>query len=321
MKMKNVKFLALITIGLLLVSCHKNPNMDNITSKETTQEKSVITIPEVPLPDEILYPDEPDLSSTQEEPTLTTQEEPIVTTQESDSEHTEEETKEELPAYEVETLEAIMYAIRSLNIRIGPSVDYEKIGSLQTNQEVSVTGKANTGWYQIAFQGGFAYVSDKYLSVEPVPQEIPVVEQAAEKNVVVSNTPEAPSSSYSQQEASAVVTLVNLDRASYGLSELTTTVELTNAAQKRAEEAYSYFSHTRPDGTSCFTVFEQYGVVYQYAGENLAWGQRTADEAEEDWMNSEGHRANILTAEFNHIGVACYIGPDGIKSWVQLFSD
>ena len=46
-----------------------------------------------------------------------------------------------------------------------------------------------------------------------------------------------------------------------------------------------------------------------------------AEEAEEDWMNSEGHRANILTSEFNHIGVACYIGPDGIKSWVQLFSD
>jgi uncharacterized protein YkwD len=309
MKKKIITLIGLV-LCLSLVGCTNwNQSPIQTVQEEVSQEETAIQ--EI---DDYLESQKED----QEEPEEVTEPDEI---KESDEALPEEDTEISVPEIEPETFQveifsASMYASRSLNVRSGPSTEYEKLGSLSQNQEVQVTGKASTGWYQIQFGDSLAYVSDRYLVEAPM-----VVEQDPVEVVVENEAPVAVSASYSAEDAAAVVTLVNRDRAAYGLSELSTTVELTNAAMKRAEEAYSYFSHTRPDGTSCFTVFDEYGVVYQYAGENLAWGQRTAEEAEEDWMNSEGHRANILTAEFNHIGVACYIGPDGIKSWVQLFSD
>lgn len=311
MKNKIITLVGLI-LCLSLVSCTNwTQNPSQTVQEDQAQEEN--TIKEI---DDYLESQKED----QEEPEDITEPDSleVIPTEEAlpeeDSEISVPENEPEI--FQVETFSARMYASRSLNVRSGPSTEYEKLGSLSQNQEVQVTGKASTGWYQIQYGDILAYVSDRYLVETPL-----VVEQAPVEVVVENETPVVVSASYSAEDSAAVVALVNRDRAAYGLSELSTTAELTNAAMKRAEEAYSYFSHTRPNGTSCFTVFDEYGVVYQYAGENLAWGQRTSEEAEEDWMNSEGHRANILTSEFNHIGVACYIGTDGIKSWVQLFSD
>lgn len=101
-----------------------------------------------------------------------------------------------------------------------------------------------------------------------------------------------------------VLDIVNNERAAQGLSPLTMDKGLMDAAQVRAYEIVSQFSHTRPDGTSCFTVLP---ADYKYGslGENIAAGQRSAADVMNSWMNSEGHRANILNGGFQSIGIAC----------------
>lgn len=117
-----------------------------------------------------------------------------------------------------------------------------------------------------------------------------------------------------------VIALVNADRAANGLPALTPTPQLMAATNARAIETGAYYSHTRPDGSSCFTIFEEYGVQRGWAGENIAYGQRSPQEVETAWMNSPGHRANILNEHFNHIGVGVY--HNGYRYyWVQMFTD
>ena len=94
-----------------------------------------------------------------------------------------------------------------------------------------------------------------------------------------------------------VIRLVNEERAEYGLPALTA------AAAKRAEEISSDYGHDRPDGSSCFTVLPEFGIRYETAGENIAAGQRTPAQVVRAWMNSEGHRNNILNPDFTQIGV------------------
>lgn len=110
-----------------------------------------------------------------------------------------------------------------------------------------------------------------------------------------------------------VWTLVNKERVAKGLSPLTYRNDLQSLADIRADEIVESFSHTRPNGTSCFTVFTEANVPYWGIGENIAMGQRSPEEVVEDWMNSDGHRANIL-GDFDGIVV-------GYKNnhWVQLF--
>lgn len=114
--------------------------------------------------------------------------------------------------------------------------------------------------------------------------------------------------------AAQVIELVNEERAKAGLSALKSDEKAAAAAQVRAEEISVSFSHTRPDGRTCFTALDEAGASYRTAGENIAMGQRTPEEVVDAWMNSEGHRKNILNGSFEKIGVGYYEG-----GWVQLF--
>lgn len=109
-----------------------------------------------------------------------------------------------------------------------------------------------------------------------------------------------------------VVRLTNLEREKAGLPALRTFSALTEAAQLRANELTTLFSHTRPDGSRCFTVLDDIG--FWAAGENIARGQSTPEQVVTGWMNSEGHRANILNVCYTAIGVG-YVD----RHWVQLF--
>lgn len=135
------------------------------------------------------------------------------------------------------------------------------------------------------------------------------------------NQPSQPSqgdstnSTYAQQ----VISLVNEERAKAGLAPLNEAANVTQAANVRAQEIVRSFSHTRPDGSSFSSVLQQNGVSYRGAGENIAYGQRTAAEVMDGWMNSSGHRANILNANYTNIGVGFYES-NGVKYWVQLFT-
>lgn len=121
--------------------------------------------------------------------------------------------------------------------------------------------------------------------------------------------------------AEAVLNLVNVERQKAGLAPLTLNLTATAAAQLRATEIVPLFSHTRPDGTTCFTALDQAGVTYRTAGENIAAGQSTPEWVMESWMNSPGHRANILNGNFTQLGVGYYysVGTPYGHYWVQMF--
>lgn len=117
-----------------------------------------------------------------------------------------------------------------------------------------------------------------------------------------------------------IVELVNEERAKAGINPLTLQENVTEAAQVRAVECETLFSHTRPNGTSFSTALKEAGVSYRGAGENIAWGQKTPEQVMQGWMNSAGHRANILNEKYTTIGVGYYQNAAGVNYWSQLFT-
>ena len=121
--------------------------------------------------------------------------------------------------------------------------------------------------------------------------------------------------------AAEVFRLTNVERENAGLPKFTSMPNLTQTAVMRANEIIQHFSHDRPDGRSCFTAFEENNVIYNYAGENLAMGQRTPAEVVQGWMESPGHRANIMKKEFGRLGVGVVMDSNGRLYWTQTFTD
>lgn len=122
--------------------------------------------------------------------------------------------------------------------------------------------------------------------------------------------------------AKEVFDLVNQERRKAGKSALEWDDRIAFCADIRAQELTEAFSHTRPNGTNCFTILDEYNVSAGYKGENIAAGQFTPAQVMDSWMNSSGHRANILSSDFTKLGVGFYQGSDIYKYyWVQMFSD
>nr|WP_295973159.1 CAP domain-containing protein [uncultured Bacillus sp.] len=113
-----------------------------------------------------------------------------------------------------------------------------------------------------------------------------------------------------------VVRLVNAERAKQGLASLLHRADIKNVAEKKAMDMINsnYFSHNSPNYGSPFQMLQTFGISYRKAGENIAKGQRSPQEVMNSWMNSSGHRANILDSGYNAIGVGYYNG-----AWVQIF--
>ena len=118
--------------------------------------------------------------------------------------------------------------------------------------------------------------------------------------------------------AKEVVSLVNAERAKEELAELKMSTALNAVAVTRAKELATEFAHVRPDGRDCFTALTDAGIVYTSVGENIAEGQTTPKEVMESWMNSEGHRQNIMSADYTQMGVG-YYKKAGQCYWVQIF--
>lgn len=121
-----------------------------------------------------------------------------------------------------------------------------------------------------------------------------------------------------RQYEEEVIRLVNIERANNGLKPLTEDWELSRVARYKSQDMRdnNYFSHTSPVYGSPFDMIKSFGITYRSAGENIARGQKTPEAVVRAWMNSSGHRANILNASYNKIGVG-YVA-DG-KFWTQMF--
>lgn len=136
------------------------------------------------------------------------------------------------------------------------------------------------------------------------------------------NKPESPSQDENNTNSSVssieqeVVRLVNIERQKEGLAPLKLDTSLSNVARLKSEDMKKkgYFSHTSPTYGSPFDMLKQFNITYKTAGENIAKGQKTAKAVVDAWMNSEGHRRNIMSKSFTHIGVG--YTPN---YWTQLF--
>lgn len=115
-----------------------------------------------------------------------------------------------------------------------------------------------------------------------------------------------------------VIRLVNVQRSQNGLSPLTANWELSRVARYKSQDMADnrYFSHTSPTYGTPFQMMKSFGLRFRTAGENIAYGQRTPQAVVNAWMNSSGHRANILNASYAQIGVG-YV-PGG-NYWTQMF--
>ena len=159
---------------------------------------------------------------------------------------------------------------------------------------------------------------DQAASQTPVPAPT----EAAQPDVSEAPLPSEQPADAQVQDLSAyeteVIRLINDIRRENGLSELTANVELSRVARIKAQDMHDlgYFSHTSPTYGSPFDMMKAFGIRYRTAGENIAMGYRTPQSVVDGWMNSPGHRANILNSSFTQIGVG-YVA-DG-SYWSQMF--
>lgn len=140
--------------------------------------------------------------------------------------------------------------------------------------------------------------------------------------VTVKNKPAAVLTKADKEKAE-VLKLINKERKAQGKSSLKMNDTLNAAADKRAKELTQLFSHTRPNGESCFSILSEkkYQVNYRSAGENIAAGYTDAADVMNGWMNSPGHRANILSDSYDQVGIGYYYDANAPYRyyWVQIF--
>lgn len=167
---------------------------------------------------------------------------------------------------------------------------------------------------------------NKTTSMLAVSVIAPAISTPASSSSVASHyvaTPiQLPSASYSGEEMvqlQQVATLVNQIRAEHGLASLSLDLgSYHSVTYARTTEVLTLYSHNRPNGQPCYTIYSDYGLAYRSSGENIAQGQQSAEEVVNDWMNSPAHRENILRAEFTTISVGV-LGQGAQKVWVQEF--
>ena len=127
-------------------------------------------------------------------------------------------------------------------------------------------------------------------------------------------------SQYTSQEEE-VLRLVNIERSKQGLSPLKMNWELSRVARLKSEDMANkkYFDHQSPTYGSPFDMIKSFGIKYKSAGENIAMGQKTPAAVMTGWMNSPGHKANILSTNYTELGVGITKNSSGTLYWTQMF--
>lgn len=204
----------------------------------------------------------------------------------------------------------------ALNVRQGPGTNYKAVTMIYKNEYIRVFAKIGD-WYVIQTNGDYiGMVSSKYVKLI-----YPKSNNSNNQNTnnTTNNTTTNNGSSLTADEKE-VFDLINAKRTAARLSALKVDAELQNVARAKAEDMVknNYFSHTSPTYGSPFDMMKSFGVSYKTAGENLA-GNSSNTGAVNAWMNSEGHKANILNSSFNYTGVAVVKSSKYGKIFVQMF--
>lgn len=206
-----------------------------------------------------------------------------------------------------------MVTATALNVRTGPGTGYRVIGTVYKNEYIRVFAKIGD-WYVIQTPSDqIGAVSTKYV------KKITGNAGASTTTQTATNTDSTNNTSATQNEIE-LLKLINAERTKNGLSELKFNEELLKVARLKAKDLVdnNYFSHTSPTYGSPFDMMKTYGITYKTAGENIA-GNSSLQGAVTAWMNSEGHRANILSNAYNYTGIGIVDSPKYGKVLVQMF--
>lgn len=197
-------------------------------------------------------------------------------------------------------------------------LECDKVNTAKSgNQHINCSVKDNSGNEARHALTVFVQPSIKTTTVSAY-QPKAVSEPEVQMDDVV-HIPTASYSNYELYQIQQVAALVNQVRAENGLKALSLDLgDFHNVTYLRAREVAINYSHTRPNGRACYTIYGDYGLSYRSSGENIARGQKTAKEVMEDWLNSPAHRANILRPEFTRICIGIH-GYGDSKYWVQEF--
>lgn len=204
-----------------------------------------------------------------------------------------------------------MVTASALNVRTGPGTGYRVIGTVYKNEYIRVFAKIGD-WYVIQTPSDqIGAVSTKYVKK--------IKANAGTTTTTPSNNTTSDNSSASADEKE-LLRLINAERTKNGLSELKFSEDLLKVARDKAKDLVdnNYFSHNSPTYGSPFDMMKSYGITYKTAGENIA-GNSTLQGAVTAWMNSEGHRANILSNAYNYTGIGIVSSPKYGKVLVQMF--
>lgn len=197
-----------------------------------------------------------------------------------------------------------------LNVRSGPSTSYGTVSQLTKNQYVRVFAQIGS-WYVIQTNNDYVgMVSKKYIRL--------VYSQNTNQNSSSGNQ-STTTTSLTENELE-VFNLINQKRSAAGLSSLKIDDEVQNVARIKAKDMVdnNYFSHNSPTYGTPFNMLNSFKVSYKTAGENIA-GNSSNSKAVEAWMNSSGHKANILNSNYNYTGIGVVNSSKYGKIYVQMF--
>ena len=199
----------------------------------------------------------------------------------------------------------------TLNVREGPGTSYKVITQVYKNQYIRVFAKIGN-WYVIQTDNDYiGAVSSSYI--KPIYLSTQNTQSSGNANNVDSGL------NLTQDELE-IFNLINEKRIANGLKALAIDNEVMVVARDKAKDMVNnnYFAHNSPTFGSPFDMLKKYGISYKSAGENLA-GNSSNQKAVEAWMNSEGHRANILNSSFNYTGIGVVNSNRYGKIYVQMF--
>jgi len=217
-----------------------------------------------------------------------------------------------------------------LNVRQGPSTAYRIVCVLKKGQTVKIFGKLDN-WYAVYETAGgcVGCVSSSFISTgaAPAPTPAPAPKPAPKPAPAPTPAPKpTPGSGTSttpagiSQDEQTLLNLVNKARTDAGAAPLSFDMNLVKTARLKAKDMVdnNYFSHQSPTYGSPFDMMKQFGIDFKSAGENIA-GNSTVQGAFNAWMNSPGHRQNILNTSFNYTGIGIVSSPTYGLVLVQQF--
>lgn len=206
----------------------------------------------------------------------------------------------------------------TLNVRSGPGTKYSVVTTVKKNEYIRVFAGVGD-WYIVQVEGDYVgAVSKKYI--KPIyPNTSTNTGSSSNSNAGSSSSGSTGTSTLSSDEKE-VFDLINTQRTNNGLAALKVDTEVQNVARIKAKDMAdnNYFAHESPTYGSPFDMLKSFKISYKTAGENIA-GNSSNSGAVNAWMNSSGHKANILNSSFNYTGIGVVSSSKYGKIYVQMF--